>query len=161
MSNIDTELTSGPEWQPNSIEQLVSGALATLFSMAGMAYLNTFPTADQISARAKELRAHLGRLTKPPFIVPPFDGKVKTPIRRFSWWSWHPNYPYWSRSCWGGSTIEEAFSELKSSMACGMDVYHNKLIREDDGGVLVEVADRPASRCLDVWQQSTAQKGNK
>lgn len=85
-------------------------------------------------------------------IVPPFDGKVKEPIERYAWWSWHPNYPHWSKSCWGGKTVEEAIAIIDSEFACGMDVYHNKLIREDDGGKLVEVVDRPCKR-LDVWDK--------
>ena len=85
---------------------------------------------------------------KPVFTAPPFDGRVKERVRRYWWWSWHPRYPQWSQSCWGGATVEEAFSEIESPMACGMDVYHNKLIREDDGGVLVEVADRPCKRIV-------------
>ncbi len=85
-------------------------------------------------------------------VVPPFDGKVKEPIERYHWWSWHPLYPYWSKSCWGGSTKKAAIADLARPDACGMDIYHNKLIREDDGGVLVEVADRPCKR-LDMWER--------
>lgn len=91
------------------------------------------------------------------FSVPAFDGRVKEPLRRFAWWSWHPNYPYWSQSCWGGATIEEAMAEIELLIACGMDVYHNKLIREDDGGKLVEVADRPCKR-PEVWERIAAAK---
>jgi hypothetical protein len=87
-------------------------------------------------------------------IVPPFDGKVKEPIERYAWWSWHPNYPYWSKSCWGGKTVEEAIAALTYPDGGGdrLDYYHNKLIREDDGGKLVEVLDRPCKR-LDVWDK--------
>jgi hypothetical protein len=81
-------------------------------------------------------------------IVPPFDGKIKEPIPRYAWWSWHPLYPKWSRSCWGGSTVEEALEDYSA----GLDVYHNKLIREDLNGVLVEIIDKPCQR-LDVWKK--------
>lgn len=88
-----------------------------------------------------------------PHIVPPFDGRRKVkPSERFMWWSWHPLYPYWSRSCWGGATIEEAHECLAKPIAGGMDLYHNKLIREDDDHTLVEVVDLPCQR-LDVWKR--------
>lgn len=94
-----------------------------------------------------------------PYTVPPFNGKVKEHIRRYTWWSWHPLYPYWSKSCWGGSTIAAAKHTLTLDVAHSMTLYHNKLIREDAGGKLVEVLDRPCKR-LDVWQR-IADKGLK
>ena len=92
-----------------------------------------------------------------PCKVPPFDGKVKEQIKRFFWWSWHPSYPYWSKSCWGAPTIAEALYLINNNrMAWGLDIYHNKLIREDEGGELVEVLDRPCER-MDVWQRCIEQ----
>lgn len=86
-----------------------------------------------------------------PYKVPPFDGKNKQPIERFFWWSWHPLYPYWSKSCWGGVTERQAHDVLKKDIAAGMKVYHNKLIREDENDALIEVFDLPCQR-LDIWR---------
>lgn len=89
--------------------------------------------------------------------VPPFKPyKKPAPIERFFWWSWHPLYPYWSKSCWGGTTIKAAVAILRKPIACGMDVYHNKLIRENDDGTLTEVRDKPCQR-LDVWERLAKQ----
>lgn len=86
--------------------------------------------------------------------VPPFDPgtKKRKPIPRYFWWSWHPLYPYWSKSCWGGPTEKAAFADIKRPEACGMDVYHNKLIKEEEDGSLTEVADMPCKR-MDVWER--------
>ena len=85
--------------------------------------------------------------------VPPFDGKTKKTIIRFTWWSWHPLYPYWSKSCWGGTTEQEAIDSRKiKSGGDWLEVYHNKLIRENDDGTLTEVLDSPCQR-LDVWER--------
>jgi hypothetical protein len=87
---------------------------------------------------------------KSPYKVPPFAAKPpKEPIKTFFWWSWHPLYPYWSKSCWGGATKEEAVKDIECECACGMDVYHNKLIQEIEGKY-IEILDRPCKR-LDVW----------
>lgn len=91
-----------------------------------------------------------------PFEVPPFDPGKHAPAVRFVWWSWHPNYPYWSPSCWGGKTVEEAWAKLACPSACSLIYYHNKLIREGDGA-LTEVADQPCQR-LDVWQRIYEQR---
>lgn len=87
---------------------------------------------------------------KNPYKVPPFKAPKAQQAKTYSWWSWHPNYPYWSRSCWGGNTKKEAFASLKSCWASSMSVYHNKLI-EEKNGQLIEVVDLPCKR-LDVWQ---------
>jgi hypothetical protein len=87
-----------------------------------------------------------------PFVVPPFDGKNKQSLERFFWWSWHPLYPYWSKSCWGGVTERQAIEVLNDLGTGGMDVYHNKLIRENEDGSLTEVLDRPCQR-LEVWER--------
>lgn len=84
-----------------------------------------------------------------PFVVPPFSVKPK-PIR-YVWWSWHPLYNWWSKSCWGAPTIEEAL-ELLDKDACGLDYYHNKLIMEGEDGSLIEVYDAPCKR-LDIWEK--------
>jgi hypothetical protein len=91
-----------------------------------------------------------------PAKVPPFDGKVKEPVKRYYWWSWHPLYPYWSKSCWGGSTIAEAVDVYSEPIARGMYYYHNKLIREDDGGKLVEIFDRPCEE-MGEWERCAKQ----
>lgn len=79
------------------------------------------------------------------FVAPPFDpGSYETPTFSYYWWSWHPNYPYWSKSCWGGATYNEAVVAIRSPLAVGMKVYHNKLIFESEGK-FIEVADLPAN----------------
>lgn len=82
-------------------------------------------------------------------MVPPFDQGKHQLTCQFVWWSWHPRYPYWSRSCWKGETQEEAMKVRDSEGGSGLDLYHNKLIREDGGG-FVEVLDEPCRR-LEVW----------
>lgn len=82
------------------------------------------------------------------FKVPRFsprniDHSSRTTV--YYWWSWHPMYPYWSKSCWGGKTKKEAFKALKKPLACKMECYYNKLIREKNG-VFTEVADLPPTR---------------
>ena len=86
----------------------------------------------------------------PPFEVPPFNPETIVQVK-YTWWSWHPNYPYWSKSCWGGNTPEEAHESILKPMACSMEYYHNKLIREGPDG-LKEVEDRPCQR-LDIWEK--------
>jgi hypothetical protein len=81
------------------------------------------------------------------FIAPPFDPGSYGPEIRYHWWSWSPDYPWWSKSCWGGDTEKEAWEALESPLACKMKYYHNKLIREGDGK-LTEVADLPCLRHL-------------
>ena len=86
---------------------------------------------------------------KCPYKVPPFDPNYQKPAVQFFWWSWHPNYPYWSKSGFGGKTEEEAWAELNNPWANSMKVYHNKLIREGDGA-FTEVADLPCQE-MEVW----------
>ena len=88
-----------------------------------------------------------------PYVVPPFVPKSsKKQIKVYSWWSWHPCYPYWSKSCWGGSTCEEAIKALNSPFASSLKLYHNKLIEETESGDLIEVMDAPCPK-LQVWQE--------
>lgn len=90
--------------------------------------------------------------TAPPagWKIPAFDpGKHAKSQPRFQWWSWHPLYPRWSRSCFGGDTIEEAFTALAKPFACKLAAYHNKLIREADGH-FDEVHDAPCKE-MDEW----------
>lgn len=91
-----------------------------------------------------------------PLCVPPFDGRRKLPEKRYTWWSWHPLYPNWSKSCWGGATKEEAIeARIIKTGGDWLENYHNKLIREDDEGVLTEVMDSPCQR-LDLWERCLA-----
>ncbi len=81
-----------------------------------------------------------------PYIVPAFCPPVaKAP--EFNWWTWHPLYPRWQESCWGGSSVEEAVESLKTA---GLVFNHCKLIRHDANGY-TEVLDVPCER-MDVWQ---------
>lgn len=83
-----------------------------------------------------------------PFEVPPF---VAPPTKiEYVWWSWHPLYPYWSKSCWKASTIEEA-QKLLDDPFTKLDDYHNKLIRHE-GSILTEVLDVPCKR-IDIWHK--------
>lgn len=92
-----------------------------------------------------------------PYTVPPFQLSRKLECDdRFFWYSWHPRYPYWSKSCWGAPT-EKGAHELRATVHCGgLDVYHNKLIRENDDGTATEVFDEPCKR-LDVWRKIATQ----
>jgi len=82
-----------------------------------------------------------------PAFAPPKDSI------KYVWWSWHPNYPYWLKSCWSGKTIEEAKQKITHGQ---LDYYHNKLIREGDGA-FTEVLDQPCER-LDIWERIRLQK---
>lgn len=78
-----------------------------------------------------------------PFVAPPFDpGKYGVKKIVFTWWSWSPDYPTWSKSCWSASSIDEALKILEKPNACELKYYHNKLIREGDG-TFTEVYDLP------------------
>lgn len=102
----------------------------------------------------------LGAAHGSPFVVPPFDAQWNKPEVRFFWWSWHPNYPSWSR--YGGkgyATEDEAWEQrAKDINASTLDYYHNKLVREGDGAFTV-VADDPC-RKLDVWRAIKAKMEN-
>ncbi len=76
------------------------------------------------------------------FTAPPFDPGKHAPKIHYVWWSWHPEYPYWSKSCWGGETIEIAMEAKEGRNAYKLSYYHNKLIREGDGN-FTEVYDWP------------------
>lgn len=89
-----------------------------------------------------------------PFIVPPFT-PPPTPKPIYVWWSWHPNYPYWSRSCWKAGTIEEAQLFL-TDKGTGLKVYHNKLIKHD-GNSYTEVLDVPCQD-MEVWRNIKRQR---
>lgn len=41
----------------------------------------------------------------------------------YTWWGWHPNYPQWSRSCWKGTSIDEAVENL-----IGEETYYMVLV---------------------------------
>lgn len=89
-----------------------------------------------------------------PYEVPEFDGKVKEPLRPYCWWSWHPLYPYWSKSCWDAETEEEA-NRLRESPVCGgLDCYHNKLVHEN-GKILTVLQDDPV-RSPEAWTRIAA-----
>ena len=85
------------------------------------------------------------------FVAPPFDpGDYKTKNIEFVWWSWNPNYPYWSKSCWKADTEKEAWFLLQKPEVSGLRHYHNKLIKEENG-VLTEVADLPYNH--EIWKK--------
>jgi len=86
-----------------------------------------------------------------PYVVPPFNGKRYERLKIYFWWSWHPLYPYWSKSCWGGVSEKQAWEVFQYPKTSALKYYHNKLIRED-GNKLVEVADVPCQK-LDTWRR--------
>lgn len=93
-------------------------------------------------------------------VAPPFDGKIKRPAERFFWWSWHPLYPKWSKSCWGGVTQQQAIDVRKIKTGGDwLSGYHNKLIRENDDGTLTEVLDSP-DHDIEHWKRCVALKAN-
>lgn len=95
-----------------------------------------------------------------PLVAPPFDGKLKRAAERFFWWSWHPIYPQWSKSCWGGVTQQQAIDARKSGGGGDwLSGYHNKLIRENDDGTLTEVMDSP-DQDTEHWKLCVALKAN-
>jgi hypothetical protein len=83
--------------------------------------------------------------------VPSFKGHFEFSKYKYTWWSWHPAYPYWSKSCWGGNSVEEAEASYARPLACKMKWYHNKLILEENGQH-VEVIDRP-SKEMKEWRE--------
>lgn len=87
-----------------------------------------------------------------PYKVPPFNVHFAKPEIKYLWWSWHPCYPRWTKSCWGGTTVDEAFAALnKPTASSELKCCHNKLIREGDGNY-TEIYDLPCER-LDVWRK--------
>jgi hypothetical protein len=90
-----------------------------------------------------------------PFEVPEFSARKKHMERRFFWWSWHPNYPYWSKyGTRGYETEDQAWDERAKPLNSSLDLYHNKLVLEEAGEYRV-VADDPCRR-LDVWRDIAA-----
>ena len=83
--------------------------------------------------------------------IPPFEAPKPHHAVTYTWWSWHPRSPYWSKSCLKGSTIAKAYEALNSKGASSMKNYHNKLIKFD-GIVRTEVADEPCKR-LYMWKK--------
>jgi len=80
-----------------------------------------------------------------------FHYKPKEQVESFYWWSWHPRYPRWSKSCWGAKTAKEAMEKWDSHVGSQLSYYHNKLI-EEYKGEFIEIADKPCQR-LDVWRK--------
>lgn len=94
--------------------------------------------------------------------VPDFFVDTTFPTR-YDWWSWHPLWKKWEKSCWGASTIEEALEVIKfdpeiletcnsSPDANKLDLYHNKLIKHSVAGGYEEVYDMPCKR-TEVWDK--------
>lgn len=97
---------------------------------------------DQGGAEAKQYGS---------YIVPPFAPSKTSVAVVFCWWSWHPLYPYWSRSCWKYESHKEAMIGRETGSCAGLNLYHNKLIREE-GRTFTEVADDPC-RNLPIWEK--------
>lgn len=90
------------------------------------------------------------RVKRLPFEVPPFTTKFHFYTARYDWWVWHPLYPYWSRSAWGGDTehgAREAYDESEGSLGYSAA----KLVKEEDGAFTV-LDERDPVR-LDVWEK--------
>ena len=84
----------------------------------------------------------------PQFEIP-MEGSFKS---HFRWWMWHPCYPYWSRSCWYGSSIEEAHQVLKDNG--GENCYARLLVEERRGEVKADfkVVDSLPPEELSGWE---------
>lgn len=85
---------------------------------------------------------------KIPYEIPPFDPGKMIPKVRYDWWGWHPLYPYWSRTCWGGATEQEArrkTDRLESS------VYAMKLVRQE--GAVFTVIDEFGPTVPGAWER--------
>lgn len=88
-----------------------------------------------------------------PFDVPPFQLSKSINFPRFVWWSWHPNYPYWSQSCWQAGTMERAREIANEPGACKLAYYHNILVDMATGAVVSErLPGRP-----EVWHEIASQ----
>jgi hypothetical protein len=93
--------------------------------------------------------------------VPDFFVDTTFPTR-YDWWSWHPLWKKWEKSCWGGSTEKEAFDAINfdidileavgDSDAHKLDQYHNKLIKQNGKGEYEEVFDMPCKK-TDLWDK--------
>jgi hypothetical protein len=90
------------------------------------------------------------QIAKIPFVVPPFKAPDKAKTKTFFWWGWHPCYPYWSKSCWGGFTEQEAREALDKSSGA-LDYYAIKLINEI-GGQFIEIDSRDVARPA-IWER--------
>jgi hypothetical protein len=85
-----------------------------------------------------------------PFEVPAFKAPPKKKGKHtLVWWSWHPNYPYWSKSCWGGESVEDALDALNSDFCSSMHYYHNVLVNDETMEVVQDV---PCQR-MDIWRK--------
>ncbi len=104
---------------------------------------------DEVTARLAQWYIDASDSRDEKSVVPDFEMPRK-PIT-FTWWSWHPRHPYWSRSCWEAPTQEEALKYLSDPRA-GLDAYHNKLIRHC-GDHWEEVMDVPCKK-MEQWRTS-------
>lgn len=83
-----------------------------------------------------------------PFTVPPFDYGGKT---SYELWGWHPNYPYWSKSCWESTTEEGARAMLPH-----LHLYMTALVKCENGCYSVIEMVPPDAEGLKVWQKVAA-----
>lgn len=116
------------------------------------------PTFPEVEQRQPTPQAEQENQEGEPYKVPPFTSGGQEPSLSYYWWSWHPRYPRWSKSCWGGETEEKAWESRSKPLASGMKYYHNKLIREGDGN-FTEVYDDPC-RVPEVWRKIALEPRN-
>lgn len=83
-----------------------------------------------------------------PFEIPPFNPGKHAPRPRFDWWGWNPNYPYWSRSCWGGDTEEEARAFTNRQER---SVYAIALVKQD--GDVFTVLEQFGPDDVSAWER--------
>lgn len=102
---------------------------------------------DEVTARVAQWFIDVSEEGKLKSVVPAFSLPKVPP--KFVWWSWHPRYPSWSRSCWEADTKEEAIKFLSDPFVCGLDTYHNKLIKHE-GDHWEEVMDVPCKK-MEHW----------
>lgn len=76
--------------------------------------------------------------------TPPFTPGNHHPKSGYYWWGWHPQFPFWSRSCWGGTTENFARLALDNPHATKMRFYEKVLVREAVGEFTVIDSQPPA-----------------
>ena len=81
---------------------------------------------------------------------PEFPARREPNKTRFDWWGWHPSFPKWSRSCWGGATEAEARENLPSYE---LTTDALKLVREDSEGRFKVIESIPPREISAYWRK--------
>lgn len=84
-----------------------------------------------------------------PFKIPQFSLRKGDEASVYNFWGWHPRYPYWSKSCWGGATAQEARDKLAKIGYNPFATYAVALVAESNNGYTVIEMNEPEQK--DVW----------